>query len=688
MAPGIYLFSTLMSGTASKTIPYPSLLSQTKFCLLPLNSVRKKSKEVYSKLLMYISIRTCPEGSSTDMSLSNNSILPCLFFLICASATAFAEPPVLFHVYVTAGQVEQRLSTPADRQAASEYFAEIGVDTVFIETMRSGREIDTELLVATRDDLLAHGFSVSAGVATTNGADFGVPSSTPGIWFNYEAEKTRNDLAAHIRRIAAIFDEIIIDDFWATDDESELSRNAKGERSWSEYRLDLMPRVSEESILAPAREANPNVRVILKYPQWYDRFHRFGYEVERQPRLYDRIWVGTETRDPTTQRFGFVMPTQGYINYLWLKSLADERVGGAWFDFGDCTPQVFLMQAYQSVLAGARELMLFEAGSLLDRNPCADLFLQRRDAVTALGALLAERNPIGHHAYKPPNSEGSDVDGAANLYLFDYLAVLGMNPIPTAMPPHDPRVIILGRHAADDPDILRRCGDWLDQGAHLIVTPDFLIAADEEELFSTAGYDKPFTLSLDTVPVMSYHAQNTEIPVENDDLHHVRPIPVPQKSEIIAWALTELGEVPIFSHREHQSGGGVSLLNIQTFTHEEFAPDREQFLPPRPLPYAYWPDQLAMALKTWPLPLPFMDGFELPNNIGVSCYQGGIVVLANFSDETAHGLLYHNDPQDRLKPIEDFPHADGFEYHADETEDGVVLRLTIPAWEIAALSRN
>ena len=41
---------------------------------------------------------------------------------------------------------------------------------------------------------------------------------------------------------------------------------------------------------------NPSVR-FDDYPQWYDRFHERGYEVTRQTEDFDRIWVGTETRD-------------------------------------------------------------------------------------------------------------------------------------------------------------------------------------------------------------------------------------------------------------------------------------------------------------------------------------------------------------------------------------------------------
>jgi hypothetical protein len=52
-----------------------------------------------------------------------------------------------------------------------------------------------------------------------------------------------------------------------------------------------MAHLSRERIRAPARRVNPQVRLIIKYPQWYDRFHERGDDVIRQTADFDRIWV-------------------------------------------------------------------------------------------------------------------------------------------------------------------------------------------------------------------------------------------------------------------------------------------------------------------------------------------------------------------------------------------------------------
>ena len=63
-------------------------------------------------------------------------------------------------------------------------------------------------------------------------------------------------------------------------------------------------RVLEESMLAPARAARSGANLIVKYPQWYDRFHERGYEVIRETADFDKTWVGTETRDYGDARWG------------------------------------------------------------------------------------------------------------------------------------------------------------------------------------------------------------------------------------------------------------------------------------------------------------------------------------------------------------------------------------------------
>jgi len=66
----------------------------------------------------------------------------------------------------------------------------------------------------------------------------------------------------------------------------------------------LMVRLSRDRVLAAAKRVNPQARLIIKYPQWYDEFHQRGYEVVRESADFDRTWVGTETRDYIDKHWG------------------------------------------------------------------------------------------------------------------------------------------------------------------------------------------------------------------------------------------------------------------------------------------------------------------------------------------------------------------------------------------------
>jgi hypothetical protein len=85
-----------------------------------------------------------------------------------------------------------------------------------------------------------------------------------------------------------------------------------------------MTRVSRERILAPARAVNPKVKIIIKYPQWYDQFHNRGYDVVVETADFDRTWVGTETRDYEDKQWGGDVQYKGYYLMRWLGESAGQ----------------------------------------------------------------------------------------------------------------------------------------------------------------------------------------------------------------------------------------------------------------------------------------------------------------------------------------------------------------------------
>jgi len=76
----------------------------------------------------------------------------------------------------------------------------------------------------------------------------------------------------------------MIDDFLFIDCTCDECQAARGDKSWTEYRCDLMLQISRERVLEPARAKNSNVKLIIKYPLSYSRERRKGMSMPEQRR--------------------------------------------------------------------------------------------------------------------------------------------------------------------------------------------------------------------------------------------------------------------------------------------------------------------------------------------------------------------------------------------------------------------
>ncbi len=400
-------------------------------------------------------------------------------------------------VYITAQAVNSLLSSEAGRREAVSLLRCNGITKAYVEVYRGGLVVDQELLERSRDYFIKNDIQVVGGIATVPGNNFGVRQEGPLGWFNWQNEKTQQDLLKVVTMAAKVFDTFIIDDFFCTADTSAESKAAKGNRSWSQYRRDLLSGLAEKIFIKPAKEINPNITMIIKYPQWYDRFHLFGYDVVREPKMFDKVWVGTETRGQYTQRYGFVQPYEGFVNYRWLKSLSGDKIGGAWFDHGDCDANDFIEQAYQTVLAGAKEIVLFNYFDFVHGHPGHHLLRMDFEKLTNLAKVVAENPVTGVAAYKPPNS-----DAGGDLYIMDFIGMLGVPLVPVSEYPANAQIIFLPTQAAADPDIFAKIQNSLKQNATVIFSAGFLAnAKDGRQLAEIAGLQWPIKSSPMRVPL-------------------------------------------------------------------------------------------------------------------------------------------------------------------------------------------
>jgi hypothetical protein len=467
--------------------------------------------------------------------------------------------------YATSDQVERMATDEGFRNAVWATVERMGITRLYLEVYRGGHTVPPAQLIQVRDWCRGRDIDVVGGIATTPGGDVGVRQEGPLGWFNWQNAKTQRDLERIMRASAPVFDTFIIDDFFCTGDISAESEQARGDRSWGQYRRALLTELAQSIFIGPAQAANPDITMIVKFPQWYDRFHRFGYDTETFPRLFDRVWVGTETRGRHTQRFGFTQPYEGFINYRWLGDIAGEKIGGAWFDHGDCAEHDFLDQAYMSVLAGAPELVFFNLGNVVAGHPDHAKVAAQFDQLADLAAFVRTHPVTGVPAYKPPNS-----DSAGDMYLMDFLGMLGIPLVPVHEFPTEAPVILLPAQAAADPDLHQQVHTARARGAHLIVTTNLLINwSGGRGLAVALGLD-PDIASAPTRAV--YRAEGGDVEIDLEAPIEVTPPPGDVVCSDGARRLLLL-----------RTAGRLSLLNTHTYNQSDFDAVGEVLLCPRPL---------------------------------------------------------------------------------------------------------
>lgn len=381
-----------------------------------------------------------------------------------------------FSTIFTAQDVLNCLSTDADIDAAVDWCKASGITHVFLEEYRDDYLAKRDTLQHARDRFRTAGFLVSGCVTTTI---VGKPSNGWGPEVScYTDPRTQARLQSIFEYAAGLFDEIIVDDYFFCDctcSNCDAARQAKrvtvGDKSypvegdsWGEYHRALMVHVSQDRVLAAAKKVNPKVRLIIKYPQWYDMYQDRGYDVARQTAAFDRIWVGTETRDYTNElHWGGTAQYEGYFLMRWLGEIGGDKCGGGWYDSFGTTPPYYLEQARQTILAGARESLLFCYGSLnLVGQPNfppsmpwptptgpADTAALRASVPELLGVAreVQRRQPRGIAIYKPINSRGG-VDSR----IFDYLGMIGLPLAPCHQFPTNALAAIFTLQSCADPN--------------------------------------------------------------------------------------------------------------------------------------------------------------------------------------------------------------------------------------------
>jgi hypothetical protein len=381
--------------------------------------------------------------------------------------------------------------------------ARVKIDKVYLEVYRDRRFADEATVEGIKQSFTERGVVVEGGLTLSAGGKSGQFGT-----FDYERPEDRAECTKAVQLAARHFDTIILDDFFFFTSKSDADIAAKGRRSWTQYRLETMRKVSTDLVLKPARMVNPKVRVIIKYPNWYEHFQGLGYDLEKQAQWFDGIYAGTETRDPTATD----QLLQQYESYEIVRYFDNIRPNGSnhggWVDtftvrYADRFPE----QLWDTLFAKAPEITLFSwhgmasletidpgerggwknqatsfnwddmvksykppqgEGAAPNWGRVAGWSLEQVDRV-----LDKLGRPIGLPSYKPFQSTGED-------YVHNYLGNVGIPIELVPRFPTDADIVLLTESAKFDPDIVAKMKKHLAAGKSVVVTSGLLRALQDK----------------------------------------------------------------------------------------------------------------------------------------------------------------------------------------------------------------
>ena len=373
---------------------------------------------------------------------------------------------------------------------------QVHVDKVYLETHRDLVVVDSETLEA------AKAFFAERGIATAGGVTLTISEPDFFQTFDYANPSDRKKVREIVEHTARHFDEIILDDFFFTSSKSLFAIEAKGHRSWTDFRLELMREAASEVVIGPAKHANPNCKVVIKYPNWYEHFQGLGFNLEEEPAMFDGLYTGTETRQPSNAQH--LQPYHGYSVFRYFENLKPGCNGGGWVDTGGATTaDRYAEQLWITLFAKAPEITLFDVFQLLkpvpaetrpawDGAPGASFVydemlesVSSREASPDAGLTWAGTaayslqlvsdvigelgNPAGVKAYKPYHSVGED-------HLHSFLGMVGipMDIVPEF--PVDEPVCLISEQAACDAGVVEKIKKQLVNGKDVVITSGFLRA--------------------------------------------------------------------------------------------------------------------------------------------------------------------------------------------------------------------
>lgn len=419
-----------------------------------------------------------------------------VFMLLCVFYFGYAQKPAGNYrnfkvaVYARAYEVREMNNLKKLDSIWTMITQQVKVDKIYLETHRDKIVVDDKTLEEAKKYFVARGVEVAGGITYT------MDERNHFETFCYTNPEHRKKAKEIAELTAKHFDEFILDDFFFTSCKCDLCIKAKGDQSWTQYRLNLMKDAALELIVNPAKAINPQVKVVIKYPNWYEHFQGLGFNLEAGPVIFDGIYTGTETRDPV--RSGqHLQQYESYLVYRYFENIKPCKNGGGWIDPGG----LFYMDRYaeqlwNTLFAKAPEVTLFDYRQLQraidpklrgswqgDRTSfdfdemMKPIKLSNEQTVIPLTiaracGLALEKvddfldklgKPVGIKSYRPYHATSED-------FLQNYFGMIGlpMDILPEF--PTDQKMIILTESAKFDTNIVEKIKNQLKSGNNVIIT--------------------------------------------------------------------------------------------------------------------------------------------------------------------------------------------------------------------------